>query len=78
MTTDRMALIELLEMSADADFLHEMLGFVADRLMALEAEGLGRAAPGGHSPDRTNHRNSSRDCRCETRAGTVDLRILPL
>ena len=75
MTTDRMALIELLEKSADADFLREMLGFVADRLMALEAEGLCGAAPGERSPDRTNHRNGYRDRRWETRAGTVDPRI---
>ena len=50
MTTDRMALIELLEKTADADFLREMLGFVPDRLMALEAEGLCGAAPGGAAP----------------------------
>ena len=73
MTTDRMALIELLEKSADADFLREMLGFVADRLMALEAEGLCGAAPGEYSPERTNRRNGYRDRRWETRAGTVDL-----
>ena len=75
MTTDRMALIELLEKSADTDFLREMLGFVADRLMALEAEGLCGAAPRERSADRTNPRNGYRDRRWETRAGTVDLRI---
>ena len=75
MTTDRMALIELLEKSADTDFLREMLGFVADRLMALEAEGLCGAAPRERSADRTNQRNGYRDRRWETRAGTVDLRI---
>ena len=46
MTTDRMALVELLEKSADTRFLREMLGFVAERLMALAAEGLCGAAPG--------------------------------
>ena len=75
MTTDRMALIELLEKSADADFLREMLGFVAERLMALEAESLCGAAPGERTPERTNHRNGYRDRRWETRAGTVELRI---
>ena len=75
MTTDRMALIELLEKSADTDFLREMLGFVADRLMALEAEDRCGAAPGERSPERTNHRNGYRDRRWETRAGTVELRI---
>ena len=46
MTADRMALIELLEEIADADFLCERLGLAADRLMVLEAEGLCRAAKG--------------------------------
>ena len=63
MTTDRMALVELLEKSADPDFLREMLGFVAERLMALEAEGRCGAAPGERSPERTNHRNGYRDRR---------------
>ena len=75
MTTDRMALIELLEKSADTDFLREMLGFVADRLMTLEAEGRCGAAPGERSPERTIHRNGYRDRRWEKRAGTVELRI---
>ena len=38
MTKDRVALVELLDKSAEADFIGEMLGFVADRLMALEKE----------------------------------------
>lgn len=36
MTDDRMALIELLEKSGDTELLRDMLGFVADRLMAPE------------------------------------------
>ena len=44
MTTDRIALRELLEKGSDIDSLREMIGFVADRLMAPEVEG--RA--GGH------------------------------
>ena len=78
MTIDRVAPTELLEKSADADFLREMLGFLADRRMVLEAEGPCGAAPGEHSPDRTNHRSGYRDRRWEMRAGTVNLRILHL
>ena len=75
MTDDRMALIELLEKSGDTELLRDMLGFVADRLMALEAEERCGAAPGERSPERINHRNGYRERRWETRAGTVDLRI---
>ncbi len=75
MTTDRIALIELLEKSSDTDFLREMLGFVADKLMALETEGLCGAGHGERRADRLNHRNGYRDRRWETRAGAVDLRI---
>ena len=52
MTTDRIALIELLEKSSDTDFLREMLGFVADKLMALETEGLCGAGHGERRADR--------------------------
>ena len=75
MTDDRMALIELLEKSGDTELLRDMLGFVADRLMALETEGRCGAAPGERSPERINHRNGYRERRWETRAGTLDLRI---
>ncbi|MDH3914424.1 MAG: hypothetical protein OEU49_07665 [Chromatiales bacterium] len=36
MTDDRMALQTLLEKASDADLLREMIGFAAERLMALE------------------------------------------
>lgn len=75
MTDDRMALIELLEKSGDTELLRDMLGFVAERLMALEAEDRCGAAPGERSPERINHRNGYRERRWETRAGTLDLRI---
>ncbi len=65
----------LLEKSSDADLLREMIAFTAERLMALEVEGLTGAAPGERSPDRTNHRNGYRDRVWETRAGTVELKI---
>ena len=72
---DMMTLRALLEKSSDADLLREMIGFAAERLMALEVEGLTGAAPGERSPDRINHRNGYRDRVWETRAGTVELKI---
>jgi putative transposase len=75
MTDDMMNLRTVLEKSADADLLREMIGFAAQRLMELEVEGLTGAAHGARDPERINHRNGYRDRLWETRAGTVDLRI---
>jgi transposase-like protein len=75
MTDEMMSLRTLLEKSADADLLREMVGFAAQRLMELEVESLTGAAHGERSPDRINHRNGYRDRDLETRAGTVELRI---
>ena len=72
---DMMTLRALLEKSSDADLLREMIGFTAERLMALEVEGLAGAAHGERSPDRITHRNGYRDRVWETRAGTVALKI---
>jgi putative transposase len=55
-----------------------MIGFAAERLMALETEGLYGAGPGERSEDRTNQRNGYRDRDWHTRAGTVELRTPPL
>ena len=49
---DMMTLRALLEKSSDADLLREMIGFTAERLMALEVEGLAGAAHGERTPDR--------------------------
>jgi len=75
MTDEMMTLRALLEKSSDADFLREMIGFTAQRLMALDVETLTGAAPGERSCDRINQRNGYRDRIWETRAGTVELRI---
>jgi len=75
MTEDKIALRTLLEKGSDATFLREMIGFAAERLMALETEGLCGAGHGERSPERRNQRNGYRDRDWETRAGTVELRI---
>jgi putative transposase len=75
MTVETMDLQELLEKTTDSDFLRQMIGFTAQRLMALEIETLTGAEPGARSSDRLNQRNGYRDRDWETRAGTVELRI---
>jgi len=75
MTDDKIALRELLEKGSDTTSLREMIGFAAERLMALETETLCGAAPGERSDNRINQRNGYRDRDLHTRAGTVELRI---
>ena len=72
MTDDMMTLRAMMEKSADADFLREMIGFSAQRLMELEVGGLTGVAPGQKSADRLAQRNGYRDRDWETRAGTVE------
>lgn len=76
MTTNAtMDLRTLLEKTTDTDFLREMIGFTAQRLMELEVESLAGAPHGSRSADRLTHRNGYRDRVWETRAGTIELRI---
>jgi transposase-like protein len=74
-TSTTMDLQALLEKTTDSDFLREIIGFTAQRLMELEVEGLTGAPHGSRSTDRLTHRNGYRDRTWETRAGTVELRI---
>ena len=75
MTDDRMALAQLLEKGSDSDLLREMIGYVAQRLMQLDVEGLVGAVHGERGEGRENWRNGYRDRDWHTRSGTVPLRI---
>ena len=55
MTDDTMALRGLLEKASDAELLRKMIGFAAERLMALEVSGLTGASLGERSESRINH-----------------------
>jgi putative transposase len=60
MTDNSIALRKLLEKSADADLLREMIGFAAERLMELEVQGLTGAGHGERSASRLVQRNGYR------------------
>jgi transposase-like protein len=69
MTDDRLALKDLLEKTPGANYLREMIGFAAQRLMELDIESRTGAAHGKRSSERLAQRNGYRDRDWETRAG---------
>ena len=75
MTKPMMDLRALVEKSADADLLREMIGFAAERLMELEVGAKTNADYGEKSAERTAQRNGYRDRDWQTRAGQVELKI---
>ncbi|MDY6944977.1 MAG: transposase, partial [Pseudomonadota bacterium] len=74
-TKTNIALAELAEKGADADLLKQMIQYVAQRMMEMDAESLCAASYGERSPERMNSRNGYRERLWETRAGSVDLKI---
>jgi putative transposase len=74
-TKANISLAELAEKGGDADLLREMIQYVAQRMMDMDAESLCAAAYGERSPERLNSRNGYRERLWETRAGSVDLKI---
>ena len=75
MTKPMMDLRALVEKSADADLLREMIGFAAERLMELEVGAKAGADCGEKSGERLAQRTGYRDRDWQTRAGSVELRI---
>src|SRR5690349_17900092 len=75
MTDEKMALLELIEKSADTDLIREMLGFAAGRVMELEVQACAGAAHGVRDPARVVQRNGYRERAWETRAGRIELAI---
>jgi putative transposase len=70
-----MALIELVEKSADIDLVREMPAFAADRMMDAEVEIETGAAEGARTPLRETQRNGCRERDWDTRAGRIALAI---
>jgi putative transposase len=75
MTKANIALAELAEKGADADFIKDTLRFALQQLMEMDVEALCNAVYGERTGDRANSRNGYRNRLLETRAGSVDLKI---
>ena len=75
MTKPMMDLRALVEKSADANLLREMIGFAAERLMELEVGAKTNAEYGEKSAERMAQRNGYRERDWQTRAGQVELKI---
>lgn len=75
MADDMMDLRSLVEKSADADLLRKVIGFAAEKLMALEVGVKTGAGYGEKNAFRLAQRNGYRDRDWKTRGGTIELRI---
>jgi putative transposase len=75
MTNATIALSELAEKGADAEFIRQTLQHALQRLMEMDVEALCQAAYGERSDERINSRNGYRERAYETRAGKLDLKI---
>jgi transposase-like protein len=74
-TMDAVALMRKHLEAAGDDQLRQMVQFMAEALMDMEAEGLCNAPWGARSEERTNQRNGFRRRRWDTRVGSIDLAI---
>lgn len=75
MTTERLALAELMEKAGDSDFLRAVAEAVLQLLMEADVEGLIGVGRHERSPDRLNWRNGYRDRTLDTRLGSLQLRV---
>ena len=75
MTDDKMALLTLLEQRGEGEFVRDLLGFAAARLLEAEVEARTGAAKGERSAGKLVQRNGYRERTWETRAGSIDLAI---
>jgi putative transposase len=70
-----MALLALIETSADTELVREMLSFAADRRREAAVQARTGAAHGVRDPSRQGQRNGDRERAWDTRAGRIDLAI---
>mgnify|MGYP006435235033 CR=1 FL=1 len=75
MTKPRIDLHTAIENADDGDFLRELIGYAAQRLMDIEVANVAGAEHGERSPERRAHRNGYRARSWQTRAGEVDLKV---
>ena len=75
MTTERLALAELMEKAGDSDFLRAVAEAALQLLMEADVEGLIGAGRHERSMERLNYRNGYRDRTLDTRLGQLQLRV---
>ena len=64
-----------LEKGSDHELLREMIGYVAQRMMEMDVDGVVGAGHGERAEGRENWRNGHRERDWHTRSGTIPLRI---